>query len=859
MTTLPPGSVVGSTPTVWLHEGWRLARTPPRACANPGQLARLPAEWDAAIVPGTVAAAVHEDINAAGNYDADDWWYHLDFPADPPLPWERAGERVGKRYYLRFEGLATLAQVWLNGTLILTSHNMFRAYRIDVTKLLRGENHLTICFQSLEEALKQRRARPHWKTALVANQNLRWYRTTLLGRIPGWTPPITPVGPWGPIALECVERVDVAALSLQTSAQRLKVCAELAVLDCKAIEEARIRVGEELYPVRHSRPRQEHSGAGSVGNPVTLSADLPISAPLWWPHTHGTPDLLDCQIELRIGGEWLQIDCGRIGFKDVSIYQEGGQVRLSVNGTPVFCRGACWTTMDFLTLRGDRGALRRALETARDAGVNMLRVGGTMTYESTEFYALCDELGILVWQDFMFANMDYPVADESFRAEVDAEVRHQLERLHRHPCIAAYCGGSEVAQQAAMLGLPAAQWSNEFFLEALPRHCAELHAGIPYFPSSPWGGALPMHVSKGISHYYGIGAYRRPLADAKTARVKFATECLGFSNVPDAETMALMLDGTMPPPHHPRWKARVPRDNGSGYDFEDVRDHYLKALFGEDPAELRSQDIERYYALSRVVSGEVMRRVFAEWRAPHSQCGGALVWFYRDLWPGAGWGITDSTGRAKAALWYLKRAWAPRSIHLTDEGLDGLGIHATNENATPLDALIELEMYQNGRKATASAQASMTIPARGAVSLQGDAMLGYFSDSTNAYRFGPPKHDVIAVRLMRADTGEQLSEDFHFPAGMDLRVQRDVDLKAEAQWRDDGKVAVTLRSNAFLQAMNVSCDAFTPDDNYFHLAPEQEKTLLFSPSHPGEGHKSLKAHFEALNWTDTLVVRAQKP
>jgi beta-mannosidase len=853
MTTLPPGSVIGSTPTVWLHDGWQLARTAPGACKGPGELAGIASEWEGAKVPGTVAASIHDDINAPGNYDADDWWYRMDFEIKGSDSFIAKGamkesDPFISRYLLRFEGLATLAEVWLNGTHILTSRNMFRAHRIDVTGLLRDENHLVICFRSLEEAMKQRRARPAWKTALVANQNLRWYRTTLLGRIPGWTPAITPVGPWGSIGLECVERLDLASLSLRTRSGRLAIDASVTVLDGSAIAEARVHVGDEAHPLKVEGSR--------------IGGDLHVGAPSWWPHTHGTPHLVPCRLEVRVGGEWLEIDCGEIGFKDVFVNRDAGKVQVSINGVPVFCRGACWTTMDILTLRSDRGALRRALETARDAGINMLRVGGTMTYESNDFYRLCDELGILVWQDFMFANMDYPLADESFRGEVVAEVRQQLERLHRHPCVTVYCGGSEVAQQAAMLGLPAEQWSNDFFLKELPRLCEETHPGLPYFPSSPWGGALPIHVGTGVAHYYGIGAYRRPLSDVKTARVKFAAECLGFSNVPDAETMALMLDGTMPPPHHPRWKARVPRDNGSGYDFEDVRDHYMKVLFGEDPAELRSQDIERYYALSRVVSGEVMRRVYAEWRAPESRCGGALVWFYRDLWPGAGWGVTDSTGRPKAALWYLKRAWAPRSIHLTDEGLDGLGIHAINESPEPLDALIELEMYQNGRKATASAQASIQIPARGAVSLQGDALLGYFSDSTNAYRFGPPKHDVITVRMMRADTGELLAEDFYFPAGMDLRVQRDVDVKADAQWRDDGKVAVTLRSNAFLQAVQASCDGFTPDDNYFHLSPHQEKCVVFSPSF-SEGNRRgpdhFKAHFEALNWTDTAVVRASRP
>ena len=837
MTTLPPGSVIGSVPTLWLHEGWRLARTAPGALKEPGQLAGFPAEWHDALVPGTVAAAIHKDINLPGDYDADDWWYQMSFAlgGQTSSGIEQKSVPGCPRHLLRLEGLATLAEVWLNGTHILSSRNMFVTHRIDVTALLRERNELVICFRSLGEALKERRSRPKWKTQLVNHQNLRWFRTTLLGRIPGWTPPITPVGPWAPIGLESAGPVEVQSLKLHTTAKSLRIKARMSA----GVEEARVRIGDRAYPVTV----RGHE----------IEGEIEVDLPLWWPHTHGTPHLESCHLELRVGDEWIDVDCGRVGFRDIRLDTAGGAVRFVVNGVPVFCRGACWTTIDILELRGDAATLRRALETLRDSGANMVRIGGTMTYESEDFYRLCDEMGILVWQDFMFANMDYPVADPAFRREIEAEARQQLARLHRHPSIAAYCGGSEVAQQAAMMGLAKEHWSNEFFLETLPKLCEELQPGVAYFPSSPWGGALPFHVATGIAHYYGVGAYRRPLADAKSARVKFATECLGLSNVPEAETMALVMDGTLPPPHHPRWKARVPRDSGSGYDFEDVRDHYLEVLFAEKAAELRAQDVARYYALSRVVSGEVMSRTYGEWRAPASGCGGALVWFYRDLLPGAGWGLTDSTGRAKAALWYLKRAWASRSIHLTDEGLDGYGIHATNESAEPLEALVEIEMYQAGKSVSGSAQMPVTVPARGAVSLQADELLGYFSDGTNAYRFGPPKYDVVTARLMRADTGEILSEDFQFPAGMALRAQRDVKLEARAERRADGRIDVIVRSDTFLQSVSIACDGYTPSDNYFHLAPNQERRVVFAP---GSAAGAFKATFEALNWTDASVVRA---
>ena len=826
-----------------LAEGWQLAKAAPGAFAAPERLAGAALQWHDATVPGTVASALKHDIDTAGDYDAHDWWYRTTFA----LP----GALGDTRQWLRFEGLATLAEVWLNGERIVASRNMFVAQRVDVTALLRDVNHLAIRFESLATAMAGKRPRPRWRTALVEQQNLRWYRTTLLGRMPGWTQRIEPVGPWGAITLECVDKVEISAVNLQARAEghtgRIQFRAAVARHDGQPLEGARLRVGDAVHPLRILQ-----------GHDARIHGDITIpSVPLWWPHTHGVPRRLKCRLELQVEGQWLDVDLGSVGFREVALDSRDGRVQFVVNGVPVFCRGACWTTMDLLSLRADPAKLRETLELARAAGLNMLRVGGTMHYECDEFYRLCDELGILVWQDFMFANMDYPVADAAFRAEIEAEARHQLERLHRHACIVAYCGGSEIAQQAAMMGLPADQWSNAFFTESLPELCTSLHGGVPYFPSTPWGGALPFHVGAGIAHYYGVGAYRRPLSDVKLARVKFTTECLGFSNIPEPELIAAHFNGNpTPAPHLPKWKARQPRDNGAGWDFEDIRDHYLRELFGKDPVALRGQDLERYFALSRVVSGEVMQRVFAEWRAPHSNCGGALVWYFRDLLPGAGWGVTDSTGRPKAAYWYLKRAWAKRSVHLTDEGLDGLAVHVVNDTHQPMEVSVEIDMFRDGRVATGKAQATLKVPARAAISRHVDAMMGYFTDSTNAYRFGPPKHDVVAARIVNLENGEVIGEDFYFPQGLDLPAQRGASIASSAEWLPTGRVSVTLRSDAFLQSLAVHCPGFTPEDNYFHLAPNRDRRIVFAPASAETA--TFKATFEALNLADAITVRAAR-
>jgi beta-mannosidase len=820
--------------------GWELASGRPGAYATPEELPKEALAWQPAIVPGTVADSLGLALDSSRDLDGEDWWYRCRFQAEPREP--------GTESRLRFDGLATLAEVWLNGARLFVSRNMFVPRTSSLAGLLREENELVICFRSLAAELACRRPRPRWKTALVSHQNLRWVRTTLLGRIPGWTPALAPVGPWRPIVLETVHQVDLTLIDLQTEVEgteaRLRFAATVRALDGPPITDAALRIGSTVVPVSVS-PRPS-------GTELSCDVGLP-GVPLWWPHTHGSPNLVDCALDLQHGDQALSFDCGRIGFKAVAVDQRNGEVRLLVNGCPVFCRGACWTVNDFRSLVGDPEALRQALHLAQGAGANLLRVGGTMVYESDLFYSLCDELGLLVWQDFMFANMDYPFLDDGFRSEVEEEVTHQLRRLQGHPCVAVYCGGSEIEQQAAMLGLPAGEWSCSFFAETLPALCERHHAGIPYFPSTPTGGVLPFHLTAGISHYYGVGAYRRPMDDVKHAGVKFTSECLGFSNVPEDAAMAAIFGQDRPVSHHPRWKAGVPRDGGTGWDFEDIRDHYLASLFGLDPIDLRSRDPERYFALSRVTTGEVMKAVFAEWRKPTSGCGGGLVWFFKDLRPGAGWGVLDSANQPKAAYWYLKRAWAPRALLMTGEGLEGLQLHVLNESPETLSGRVELKVLRAGQQPVGQAEQAVFIPPHGACTLSADAMLAYFADLTYAYRFGPPKHDLVVARLTSEDGREVFGEDAYFPLGLGLPMREAADISVEVGRDPDGAPTVTLQSPVFLQSVSLSAEGYLPDDNHFHLAPGWRKRVRFRP----DQHRTVpfKAHLGALNLGETLTLR----
>ncbi len=522
-------------------DSWFCCSQPPSAITRPGELPTTDSNWLPAHVPGTVAAVLEHhgswNLESAWDLDAVDWWYRSSFTSPPD--WD------GGPVHLCFDGLATRAEVWLNSEQILVADNMFRPYRVEVSNQLQTHNKLFIVFRSLTHDLKTKRDRPRWKTNLVTHQQLRWHRTTLLGRIPGWSPPVPPIGPWRSTRLE-TGSVSLANLRLVSSLEGSNGIVQMeACIDSRLpIDRATLIVGDT----------QSEVGLTMDGNQAMLQVVHHVSDPkLWWPHTHG-PQLLNvCSLKINLGSEERTFDCGKIGFRTARVIP-GDSFGVQLNGEDIYCRGACWTISDMVSFGGTDASIERDLHLARDAGINMLRVGGTMIYESDTFYRLCDELGIMVWQDFMFANMDYPFEDASFIANVEEEVEYQLGRLSRHPSITVYCGNSEIEQQAAMLGMPKEIWRAPWFSHRLPSLCAERHPGTLYVPSTPSGGALPFHVRSGIAHYYGIGAYRRSPHELRKADVKFTSECLGFANVPDASTLSALTGGTSPVVHHPKWK-----------------------------------------------------------------------------------------------------------------------------------------------------------------------------------------------------------------------------------------------------------------------------------------------------------------
>ncbi|MGE6742805.1 glycoside hydrolase family 2 protein [Allorhizobium pseudoryzae] len=791
-----------------LNEGWTVVTTPPGLCAVPSALPatleKLPAP-----VPGTLAGALERanrfDRTAPANLEHLDAWYRLALDAAP-------GPAV-----LRFEGLATIAEVFLNGHKILDSESMFEHH--DVPVVLTGQDELALCFRAIGPHLERKGPRARWRPRMMRSQGLRLLRTTALGFMPGWCPDVVAVGPWRPIRLLRQESAALADLRL------VSTLAENGAGELSLAFTAADLTGEVVLHCAGHKTPAARNGDGRWR--ATLHCP---GIEAWWPASHGTPALHD--VTLTIDGRAYPL--GRTGFRRVSIDRgaDGRGFALRVNGEPIFCRGAVWTSADIVDLPGSRDAYAPFLKAAAEAGMNMIRIGGTMVYESAEFFALCDELGLMVWQDLMLANFDYPANDESLMIHVKTELTQLLCRHSASPSLVILCGGSEMHQQGAMLGLPERIWKTALTSEILPVLCADMAPHLPYVENSPSGGSQPFFVNEGVGHYYGVGAYLRQLEDARRAEVRFAAECLAFANVPDAATLAAHLP--VPAVHDPRWKARVPRDASASWDFEDVRDHYAALLYGIDPARLRREDPDRYLAYARATTAEVMEASFAEWRRPGSTCHGALVWTLQDLLPGAGWGVIDATGRPKSAWYALKRAFRPLQVLLSDEGVNGLDVHVLNETGAARELVLELVCLRDGEQPVVSGKQALSLGPRGTASFPATDLFGAFFDTTYAYRFGPPSHDVTVARLLDATTGALLADAFHFPLGRPKALHRArIDLTLNRL--DENRWALDIVTDRFAQSLSIASDGWIGDDDGFHLVPGAAKRILLSATSASPG------------------------
>lgn len=793
---------------------WSYARTAPGEA--PGDFVRI---GEARCVGRLLADAGRDPIELGGHDDLDAFDHHY----RTTLNAREVAE--GSRVSVRLPVVATIGTVSWNDEIIHESQTSFVPVVVDLTDRITGGGTLDVCCHSLNAWLgATKRQRPRYRSRLVADQRLRFARASLLGRIPAWSPPVPAVGLSGSTELltESGAQIDSATFAPRVMADgegELRVHVELARLD--GVVGATLTCGGQSTTLEiASSPNP--SLAGSLRIPEVRR---------WWPHTHGEPNLYDVSLHLdHADGNTETRSLGRTGFRELVVDRgiDGEGFAITLNGINVFCRGSAWMPLDPRDPHVGIDELRSTLTRCREAGLNMLRLTGVTGWEQPEFYDLCAELGIMIWQDIPFATLDQPT-DADFVRALTIETRSNLRRFSSSPAIAVVCGASERQQQAAMLGLDQAVITDAVGSAVLAEELESLEVDMAFVACSPSGGHLPFIADRGVSHYYGVGAYLRPLSDARHANVRFTSECLAFANVPEPATIDRLLADGDAPPTHPRWKQRVPRDRGAGWDFEDVRDHYLAVVTGEDPFALRQRDVDRYLELGRVTSAVVMTSAFQEWRRPSSSCAGALTWFLRDLWRGAGWGLIDSDGRAKAAFGALADTWSPVAIGLIDEGVNGVDVWVHNDRPEPFAGVIELCLVRDTRSTQLHRTDTIAVPPHGSLHLRADELVGRFTDPSDAYRFGPRDHDGMTARLID-DHGSTIAR-YVLDTSGGLTFRRSTPAwSASAMAVVEGIVTLDVRAVDLVRDLRIEDSAFTVDRHHVDVVPGENRRFLLRHS-----------------------------
>ncbi|HYE13255.1 MAG TPA: hypothetical protein VD968_02315, partial [Pyrinomonadaceae bacterium] len=486
----PRAAAGGRAPktVVALHDGWKFRQAGGT-------------DWREAAVPGCVHTDLlrHRLIEDPFYRDNErklqwigktDWEYETTFRAGPALLARRNVELV-------FEGLDTYATVTLNGVRLLEADNMFRTWRVGARGALKeGENTLRVVFRSpINEVLPRMKTLGH---ELPASNDQGEKTSPHTRKAPyqygwDWGPRFVTSGVWKPVRLEAWD--DARIESLRVAQKRLDD--RLATLTVEAEVVSSADAEATLHVEAHAGGRAAASARERVklrSGTQRVSVTLNITSPRrWWPAGLGPQNLYTVSARLAIGGNAVDEAATRVGLRTLELRQKpdewGKSFEFVVNGVPVFARGGNWIPADSFPTRVTRERYRELLTSARDANMNMLRVWGGGIYEADDFYDLCDELGLLVWQDFMFACSMYP-GDREFLDNVRAEAVDNIKRLRNHPSIVLWCGNNEVETAWQHWGwkqsLPAKLWDDylKLFHGVLPEAVAEHDPSRPYWPSS---------------------------------------------------------------------------------------------------------------------------------------------------------------------------------------------------------------------------------------------------------------------------------------------------------------------------------------------------------------------------------------
>lgn len=614
------------------------------------------------------------------------WTYVKEFELDE-VPGEENVELV-------FEGIDTLADIQLNGRYLGRTDDMFLEYRFDVRGMLRkGKNILRVHIKSpvreaanLEHVYGRRGATDESIRAYIrkAQYSYGW----------DWGIRLPASGIWRPVVLESYSkaRLTWCTASLEGrdgGAGKVRVSGSVAPgVDLGDPENFRVavKVGDALvgeFPVRRAGDELQFEGIFSLQD-----------VHLWFPNGMGEQYLYTFEFTLKDKGVPVCSERRKIGLRTVALLRErdadGESFIFSVNGRRVFAKGANWIPADSILSWIRPGDYGRLLHMARDANMNMLRVWGGGIYEDERFYDLCDELGIMIWQDFMFACAEYPDHLAWFRQLSDREVRETVRSLRPHASIVLWCGNNENNfgfDEWPMMGhkVNGEYLGNRLYLQDFPAICAREDPSRPYWPSSPYGGDRSNSAACGDRHVWNVWSGWEDYRNYADENGRFISE-FGFQSAPGAKT----IDFFVAKEEQDILDPVVLSHNKKAEGQERIL-HFINAHFG------LTNDFDAFTYLSQLDQAEAVKFGVEHWRARKYRTAGTLYWQFNDSWPVFSWSSVDYFKRPKALYYYTKRFYADILPVVRYEPSDKtVSVMVVNDRYEDTAAAVLLEAWDTG-------------------------------------------------------------------------------------------------------------------------------------------------------------------
>ena len=646
-----------------LTEGWILRH-------SDGTVDELPA-----VVPG----CVHTDLLAAGvipdpflgrNETEVAWVGRRDWTYETDLGLVNGHEQTD----LVFDGLDTVAEILLDGRLLGRTRNMHRSYRFDVTGM---SGRLAVRFVSAYAEAEAVRGKLGERPAAYA-EPYQYLRKMACSFGWDWGPTLVTAGIWRPVRLERWSTARIARVRPLVTVEQGVGVVELAV----DVERARVEAPLTVEAtVGGERVRASVDGTQGV-----VRLEVP-RARLWWPRGYGEQPLYDVELTLLHEGRPLDVWRRRVGFRTVELDRSadanGTGFTLVVNGERLFARGVNWIPDDVFPSRITRERYRERLGQAAEAGVDLVRIWGGGIYESEDFYDACDELGLLVWQDFPFACAAYP-EEQPLRGEVEAEARENVVRLMPHPSLVLWNGNNENLWGFRDWGwearLAGDSWGEGYYLGVLPRVVAELDPTRPYTAGSPWSGSWEHHPNDpahGTHHSWEVWN-REDYAEYRGEVPRFVAE-FGWQAPPAYATLARALPGEVLAPDSPGMLHHQKADDGNGKLRRGLERHFT---FPEG-------DFDRWHYLMQVNQARAVAAGIEHWRSHWPVCAGTVVWQLNDCWPVTSWAAIDGDGREKPLYHELRRLYADRLLTVRTRGRK-LVLAAVNQAGEPWAGVLRL-------------------------------------------------------------------------------------------------------------------------------------------------------------------------